>query len=148
MSYLPGTRDPRFIAGEARAGKVLDAPERAFRMLREEVPWEADRESSWLVLVDTKHRVLRIEMVSMGSLGNTFMASREILRTVLRSDAAAFLVAHNHPSGDPEPSGDDLKVTRQLKRASEAVGVELLDHLVLGAPVTEAWVSLARRGAV
>ena len=148
MTYVVGNRDARFMAGETREGALLEAPESAFQLLRDDVPWEPDRESSWLVLVDTKHRVLRAEMVSMGSLDQTFMSPREILRTVLASEAAAFIVAHNHPSGDPEPSKDDLAVTRRLVRASKEVGVELLDHLVLGAPVTEAWVSLARRGVV
>jgi DNA repair protein RadC len=105
----------------------------------------ADREWCVVALLDTKHRLLDTRVVSVGSLDHTFMAPREVFRDALLANAAAIVLAHNHPSGDPEPSRDDEAVTRRLVRAGELVGVEVLDHLVVGG---RGWVSLARRGLV
>jgi DNA repair protein RadC len=105
----------------------------------------ADREHCLAVLLDTKHRVLSTVTVSIGSLDHTFMSPREIMRDALLANAAACVLAHNHPSGDPEPSRDDERVTRRLVEAGRLVGVEVLDHLVVGGG---RWISLARRGFV
>ncbi len=105
----------------------------------------ADRERCLAALVDTKHRLLQVTVVSVGSLDHTFMAPREVFRDALLANAAALVLAHNHPSGDPEPSRDDELVTRRLVRAGELVGVEVLDHLVVAGG---RWISLARRGLV
>lgn len=106
---------------------------------------ESDRERCVAALVDTKHRLLEVVLVSVGSLSHTFMAPREVFRDALLANAAALVLAHNHPSGDPEPSRDDELLTRRLVRAGELVGVDLLDHLVVGG---HRWVSLARRGSM
>ena len=105
----------------------------------------SDRERCVAALLDTKHRVLETVTVSVGSLDRTFMAPREVFRDALLANAAALVLAHNHPSGDPEPSHDDELLTRRLVRAGELVGVEVLDHLVVAG---RRWVSLARRGKV
>jgi DNA repair protein RadC len=105
----------------------------------------ADREHCLAVLLDTKHRVLRTVTVSIGSIDHTFMTPHGIFRDALLGNAAAVVLAHNHPSGDPEPSRDDERVTRRLVEAGRLLGVEVLDHLVVGGG---AWVSLARRGLV
>jgi len=105
----------------------------------------ADREHCLAVLLDTKHRMLRAATVSIGSLDHTFMTPHGIFRDALLANAAAVILAHNHPSGDPEPSRDDERVTRRLVEAGRLVGVEVLDHLVVGGGT---WVSLARRGMV
>lgn len=103
----------------------------------------SDRERCVAALLDTKHRLLRTVTVSVGSLDHTFMSPREVLRDALLANAAAVVLAHNHPSGDPEPSRDDELITRRLVRAAEVVGIDLLDHLVVGG---SRWISLARRG--
>ena len=102
-----------------------------------------DRERCVAALLDTKHRLLEVTTVSIGSIDHTFMAPREVFRDALVANASALVLAHNHPSGDPEPSRDDELVTRRLGEAGEVVGVEVLDHLVFGGG---RWVSLARRG--
>jgi DNA repair protein RadC len=104
-----------------------------------------DREACVAAYLDTKHRLLGTELISLGSLDHTFMSPRDIYRGALQANAAATVVAHNHPSGDPEPSRDDEALTRRLTRAGELIGIELLDHLVAAG---ERWVSLARRGAL
>jgi DNA repair protein RadC len=105
----------------------------------------ADREHCLVVLLDTKHRVLQASTVSIGSIDHTFMTPHGIFRDALLGNAAAVILAHNHPSGDPEPSRDDERVTRRLVEAGRLLGIEVLDHLVVGG---DSWVSLARRGQV
>ena len=105
----------------------------------------ADREHCLLVSLDTKHRLVEISTVSVGTADHTFMSPREIFRDALLSGASAIVVAHNHPSGDPTPSADDRQVTRRLAQAGATTGIELLDHLVIGDPD---WVSLARLGVL
>src|SRR6056297_3095799 len=132
--YRPGGTDRRERTSPEAAAEVL-------------VPRleHADRERCLAALVDTKHRLLEVVTVSIGSLDHTFMGPREVFRDALLANAAAIVLAHNHPSGDPEPSRDDEAVTRRLVRAGELLGVEVLDHLVVGG---RRWVSLARRGVV
>lgn len=132
----------RFQPADIEQRTQVSSPETAAEVL---VPHllGLDRERCVAALVDTKHRLLEVLTVSVGSVDHTFMSPREILRDALLANASAVVLAHNHPSGDPEPSRDDEMVTRRILRAGEVVGVELLDHLVVGG---ERWVSLARRG--
>lgn len=102
-----------------------------------------DRERCVALLLDVKHRLLDHITVSVGSIDHTFMSPREIMRDALLANAGAIVLAHNHPSGDPEPSRDDERVTRRLVESGDLLGVEVLDHLVVGG---SSWVSLARRG--
>ena len=104
-----------------------------------------DREHCVLVSLDVKHRLLAVQTVSVGSVDHTFMGPREIFRDALLAGASAIFLAHNHPSGDPTPSADDRQVTRRIAQAGSNLGVDVLDHLVVGAPE---WVSLARLGVL
>ncbi|MBY5163276.1 JAB domain-containing protein [Salsipaludibacter albus] len=102
-----------------------------------------DREHCLLVGVDTRHRPLGVVTVSIGSVSHTFMSPREIYRDAIAMGASAAVVAHNHPSGDPTPSADDIAVTRRLVSAGELMDVPLLDHVVIG---DHGFTSLARQG--
>ncbi|MBW3605488.1 MAG: JAB domain-containing protein [Actinobacteria bacterium] len=102
-----------------------------------------DRERGLLVALDTRHRIIGTAIVSIGTAANTFLAPREVFRDALLLGASAVVVAHNHPSGDPSPSDDDLRITRRLARAGETLGIDLLDHMIVGDPE---WTSLAREG--
>lgn len=134
----------RIAFHSSAAQPEVTSPEAAAEVLARQLHG-ADRERCVAALLDTKHRLLHIVTVSIGSLDHTFMAPREVFRDALLANAAAIVVAHNHPSGDPEPSRDDELVTRRLVRAGELIGVDVLDHLVSGG---SEWVSLARRGHV
>ncbi len=155
MAAAPGTAVPAAAALPDRVGApfrprepedrpAVTTPEAAADLV---LPLLADRDREHCValLLDTKHRLLSTALVSVGSIDHTFMAPREILRDALLANASAMVVAHNHPSGDPEPSRDDEAVTRRLSQAADVVGVDLLDHVVVAG---ERWVSLARRGLV
>lgn len=122
----------------------VSRPEDAAPLLLDELVGR-DREHCVVLHLDTKHRLITTTTTSVGSIDHTFMSPREVLRDALLANASAFVLGHNHPSGDPEPSRDDEAVTRRLVQAGELVGVTLLDHLVVGGT---RWVSLARRGQV
>lgn len=101
-----------------------------------------DREHCVMLALDTKHRLIERITISVGSLDHTFMNPREIFRDALAVNAAAIIVAHNHPSGDPEPSVDDHVATRRVARAGETIGIDVLDHLIIS---SRGFVSMAQR---
>jgi len=104
-----------------------------------------DREHCLLLTLDTRKRLLGLVTVSVGTVDHTFIAPREVFRDALLAGAAAVIVAHNHPSGDPAPSAEDRQVTRRLAQAGALLGVPLVDHLVIGAGD---WTSLAELGVL
>lgn len=85
-----------------------------------------------IVLLDTKHRVLRTTVVATGTLNSTIVQPRDVYREAILGSAAAVVAFHNHPSGDPSPSPDDVELTRRLAAAGALMGIDLVDHLVLG----------------
>lgn len=86
-----------------------------------------------VVLLDTKHRLVRTVVVSQGTLDASLVHPREVFRAAAEHSAAALVLFHNHPSGDPAPSVDDLQLTRRLVDAGEIMGMPVVDHVVLGA---------------
>jgi DNA repair protein RadC len=101
-----------------------------------------EREQFHALLLDTKHRLVRHVRVSEGTLSKALVHPREVFAPALREASAAIVVVHNHPSGDPEPSAQDVEVTLRLVQAGNLVGVPLLDHVVIAG---ERWVSLRER---
>ncbi|MBE3070413.1 MAG: DNA repair protein RadC [Planctomycetes bacterium] len=137
--------------GAARAAQVLAALELGRRSLLRRPPIRAQIvsprdvatfllpefgarpvEHFGVVLLDTKHRVLRTIVLSVGGMDSTPVQARDVFRHATAASAAAIVVFHNHPSGDPTPSRDDLALTRRLVAAGELMGVPVLDHMVLG----------------
>ena len=84
-----------------------------------------------IVMLDTKHRMIRVKVVSVGSLDSTIVHPREVFREAASASAAAIVLFHNHPSGDPTPSADDLALTTRMIRAGEIMGIDVVDHLIL-----------------
>lgn len=95
------------------------------------------------LLLDGRHRLQRVEPVSAGTLTSSLVHPREVFGAAVRESAAAVIVVHNHPSGDPTPSAEDREVTRRLIECGRLLGVPLLDHLIVGDP---GWVSLREQG--
>jgi DNA repair protein RadC len=85
-----------------------------------------------IMLLDTRHRVFRTCVLAVGTLNTTAIEPRDVFREAARAGAAAIVVFHNHPSGDPEPSADDVELTRRLAAAGVLMGIDVLDHIVLG----------------
>jgi len=85
-----------------------------------------------IVLLDTKHRVLRTTVLTVGSLNASVVEPRDVFREAALGGAAAIVAFHNHPSGDPSPSPDDVELTRRLAAAGTLMGIDLVDHIILG----------------
>lgn len=104
-----------------------------------------DREHFKTVLLNAKHRVLGVADVSVGCLTSSLVHPREVFKEAIRRSSAAVVLVHNHPSGDPSPSREDILVTERLVRAGEILGIQVLDHVILG---DSAFVSLREKGLV
>lgn len=148
--------------GRAKAARVLAALELGARLASEagpeaaalQSPQEVARyllprysarpvETFGLLALDARHRLRREAVISVGCLTASLVHPREVFQEAVVSRAAALVLFHNHPSGDPEPSAEDLALTRRLAAAGSLMGIEVLDHLVLGAG---RYVSLKDRG--
>ncbi len=110
---------------------LLDTAERVADLLRELVRLD-EVERFHVVLLNTRRRLIRVEPICQGTLDTILVHPREVFRPAIAANAAAVVLAHNHPSGDPSPSDADIKVTRDLIRAGQLVRIELLDHVILG----------------
>jgi len=84
-----------------------------------------------ILLLDTKHRVIRIKIIAVGSVDTTVVHPREVFREAAAGSAAAIVLFHNHPSGDPTPSHDDLLLTSRMAQAGEIMGIHVIDHIIL-----------------
>jgi DNA repair protein RadC len=91
-----------------------------------------DREYFVVIPVDRQNRLIGINTVSVGSLSASVVHSREVFKAAILSNAAAIVCGHNHPSGVPQPSAEDRRLTRRLARAGHILGIELLDHVIIG----------------
>jgi DNA repair protein RadC len=137
--------------GSARAAQVLAAVELGRRSLLRRPPGRVQlrspsevamyllpiyggraREHFGIVMLDAKHRVLRTSTVCVGTLDATVVRPREVFREAATAGALAIVLFHNHPSGDPTPSADDVELTERMVEAGELMGIAVLDHVVLG----------------
>ncbi len=137
--------------GEAKACKILAAVELGRRIGRVRNPGRPmisspadverllrgrmanlDRENFVVVLLNTKNEVIETSTVSIGTLGASLVHPREVFKPAVRASAASVILAHNHPSGKVEPSQEDREVTRRLGEAADILGIEVLDHVIVG----------------
>ncbi|WP_395735379.1 RadC family protein [Prosthecobacter sp.] len=112
---------------------ILDRPQLIYDYIGPEMQ-ALGHESVRIILVNTKLAVVRSEEVFKGSLNQCIAEPRDLLRKVIIHNAYGYILVHNHPSGDPSPSEPDRSLTRRLRDTSAAVGIQLLDHLIVGAP--------------
>ena len=103
----------------------------------------ASVEQFGIVMLDTKHRLIRVKVVAVGSLDSAVVFPREVFREATTASAAAIVLFHNHPSGDPTPSKDDLLLTYRMLRAGDIMGIDVIDHLILA---DQRYYSLAEAG--
>ncbi len=121
---------------------VVKSPADVANLLQAEMSL-LDQEELWLVLLDTKNRVLSIPKVYRGSVNTSFIRIGEIFRDAIRENCPALIVVHNHPSGDPTPSSEDTRVTEQVVEAGSLLDIEVLDHIIIGRP---SYVSMKEQG--
>jgi DNA repair protein RadC len=139
---LKAARTARLLAAlelGRRAVAEPDTPRPTFR-----TPDEAGRyllprfsvrpvEEFGLLILDTRNRLKKLQVISKGSLNGSLVHPREVYREAVTQQAAGLILFHNHPSGDPTPSREDLELTRRLKEAGHIMGIDILDHIILGA---------------
>lgn len=127
----------RRLALEAhREPPLLDTPDRVAEFLRPELRG-LEVETFHLLLVNSRRRLVASERISQGTLDTLLVHPREVFRRAIAANAAAVILAHNHPSGDPTPSEADIRATRDLIRAGQVLKIEVLDHVILGQRTAE-----------
>ena len=120
---------------------ILKSPEDVAAEVRSQL--KGKKKEHFLVLcLDTRNRLIDCKLVSMGSLDTSVVHPREVFKEAISSCAASVIFAHNHPSGDPEPSKEDVELTRRLVKAGEIVGIDVLDHIIV---CDEGFISLKAR---
>jgi DNA repair protein RadC len=112
-------------------GTAVRGPEDVARAVRA-LTDGTQQEEFWVFLLNTRHRIFALRMISRGTIDASLVHPREVFRTAVAAGAAAIILAHNHPSGDPEPSTDDRAVSRQVAAAGKVLGIPVLDHVVVG----------------
>lgn len=125
------------MAGELHGeAPLLDTPERVADFLREDNR-TLEVETFQVLLLNTRRRLIRCERLTQGLLDTLLVHAREVFRAAILANAAAVVLVHNHPSGDPTPSEADIKVTRDLIRAGQLLKIDVLDHVILGRRTAE-----------
>lgn len=121
----------RFAREEIKQGEAFRSSADVFHFYREQLGG-LKKEEFHVLLLDAKNRKIKDVRVSEGSLTSSLVHPREVFNPVIRESAAAVILIHNHPSGDPSPSQEDLHITRRLREIGEVMGVRVLDHVIVG----------------
>lgn len=124
--------------------RQVRSPEDAYELIKQFLG-EVDREYFVVVCLNTKNQPTAINICHIGSLNASIVHPREVMKPAILSNAASILVGHNHPSGQATPSREDIEVTKRLVEAGRIIGIDVLDHLILG---DEEFVSLKEKGYV
>ncbi len=121
----------RRISLDIRDKKTIKSPEDVKNMVMEDMRYK-DREHFRVMYLDRKGGLLSMEDVSVGGLHSALVHPREVFKPAIKKSAASVILVHNHPSGDPSPSREDLELTANLIEAGKQLGIEVLDHIVIG----------------
>lgn len=105
---------------------------------------DQDRECFLVICLDTKNQPTAIHTVSIGTLNSSLVHPRELFKVAILSNCSSLIIAHNHPSGDPTPSKEDMEVTKRLVEAGKILGIEVLDHIIIGS--NSRFISFKERG--
>jgi DNA repair protein RadC len=138
----------RRIAGDVQSRIAIKSPEdviNAVASLNMEEMRYYDREHFRVMYLDRKGGLLVMEDVSVGGLHSSIVHPREVFKTAVKKSAASMILVHNHPSGDPTPSREDIDITRRLIEAGQLMGIEVLDHVIIG---EKTYCSLKARGLI
>lgn len=120
----------RYVETPAREREVLGSPQAVAEMARMRLA-SSPHEEVWVALLDTQNRMVAWERASRGTVNASAVYPREILELALRHKAASIILVHNHPGGNPSPSAGDIEITRQLELSAKAIGMRLLDHVIV-----------------
>lgn len=113
------------------AQRKINHPEDAVSLVQSFLD-NADREMMILLCLDRKGQPTTLQTISIGTLNSSLVHPREVFKAAILSNSASIILAHNHPSGDPSPSTEDIEITKRIKESGKILGIELLDHLIIG----------------
>ena len=132
--------------GRYELPKKIDSPDRAYKAITAITSVEEEAQEVFGILIlNTKNKIVAVHEISRGTLNNSIIHPREVFKPAVLHNAAAIICFHNHPSGDTEPSKDDIEATKRLIEAGKIMGIEILDHIIVG---DDRYVSLKERGVV
>ena len=140
--YALGEVARRLMEAQPTKRTTIHGPEDAAAVLVPRTRYE-NKEHFMAMFLDSKNHILAIETISTGSLSASIVHPREVFAAALKYPTAAMIVAHNHPSGDPGPSREDIAVTERLVKAGKIMDIPVLDHIILG---DARWMSMKERG--
>jgi DNA repair protein RadC len=126
---------------ETNNNPILKTPEQVEKLVKNELK-DKKKEHFLALLLDTRSRLIKKAEISIGSLDSSIVHPREVFKEAVAASAASVIFVHNHPSGDPHPSAEDVKLTKRLVQAGEIMGIEVLDHVIIG----NQFLSLKREG--
>ncbi len=109
---------------------MMTSPEKVYQILKPICP--QDKESLFLLSLNTKNGIIAIRTISIGTLNANIVHPRDVFRAAIFDNAAQIIIAHNHPSGDPTPSQEDINITKKLVETGKIIGITLLDHVIIG----------------
>lgn len=125
--------------------RPVSKPEDVFELLGDEMSL-LTQEHLKVVLLDTKNRVMEVHQVYIGNVNSSQIRASEVFRAAVKANATSIVIVHNHPSGNPTPSSQDADVTSQLVKAGALLGIDVLDHVIIGHPDEKRFVSLKEKG--
>ena len=134
----------RLVAAVPEERPVIHSPRDVVNVVHSEMAL-LEQEELWLLLLNSKNQILAIRRIYKGTLNSSAVRVAELFRAAIRENAASVVITHNHPSGDPTPSPEDVKITGEAVRAGELLDIEVLDHVVVGAS-RDRYVSMKERG--
>jgi DNA repair protein RadC len=124
--------------------RKIGSPTDAVELIRDFIE-NSDREQLIVCCLDTKNQPTAIHTVSIGSLNSSIVHPREVFKAAILANASSIIIYHNHPSGDSSPSSEDINITTRLKESGKIIGIELLDHIIVG---DNNFVSIKEKGII
>jgi len=132
-----------FYVREPARGPNITDPDLIYERMKD--LGQADQESFWIIGLNNKNREIFCELISLGISNKSLVEPLLVFKRLLSKGASAYICCHNHPSGDPKPSQDDIAITNQLRRGGDVLGIKLLDHIIIG---DGDFCSLLRKGLI
>ena len=129
--------------------KRLTSPEEVYKILKSVLEVEnkvdQDKEHFWSIGLNSRNDIKYVELVSLGTLNANLVHPREVFRMAVMKGVASILIAHNHPSGDPNPSEDDLAITARLIKSGKILGIDVVDHIII---TNKQFISFKEKGLI
>lgn len=134
--YKQPKKEVRMLLKLKETGRTnITSPEAVYRVLsrvlKSENQLDRDKEHFWAIGLTTRSRIKYVDLVSLGTLNASLVHPRELFRTAIKRAVSSMIVAHNHPSGDPEPSSEDTRITTRIREAGSIIGIDVLDHVII-----------------